>query len=176
MQIKKILLSLLYLTGIFALTACRWGMMGPTVQQIQSDECVNSIYAAEWACIKQRMASNPRHQMPSLQDEVSQYKLYGNKLEEAVAAGAISDAEASMKIMDFANLLDRRIMAERQVMMRAIDNAVTTYNNSMAASASTMPKNQAPVVYRSNATGTYVYGSDGTSCRITSSGRMMTCQ
>jgi hypothetical protein len=151
--------------------------MGPTVQQIQANQCSNSIFAVEWACVKQRMANNPRHQLPSLQDEVSQYTLYGNKLEEALAVGALSDSEASMKILEFANLLDRQIIAERQALLQAVGNSIQSYNAALSSSSSSSSatSSSGPVVYRSNATGTMVYGSDGSTCRVSASGNLLTC-
>ena len=165
---------MLLLPLITFLTGCLGAATGPTVQQIQANQCSNSIFAVEWACVKQQMANNPRHQSPSLQDEVNQYTLYGDKLEEAVEVGALSDAEASMKILEFANLLDRQILAKRQVMLQAIGNSIQNYN-STASTAGSSSSSSGPVTYRSNSTGTNVYGSDGSTCRVSTSGRLLTC-
>ena len=103
---------------VMALWAC-----GPTVQQIQATECANESFSIEWACIKSRMANNPRHQLPGLQDAVAQYTFYGNKLKTAVRKGLMSDSAASIAILQFANQLDSALLAEASYLQQ-LQNAI----------------------------------------------------
>lgn len=124
---KRSIFSVLIFALIsFSLSACLGSSSGPTVQQIQSTECVNQSFVQEWECIKLRMANNPRHQSSSLRNEVAEYTLYGNKLAQAVNSGLMGDAQASMKLIEFANAIDSQLIAKRQLFMQSLSTSNNT--------------------------------------------------
>lgn len=96
----------------FLLAAC--ALSGRTVQMMQADcqaAASNASFPDEWTCIKRTLDQSVRHKSPALRHWTAQYQVFGETLSEIVEAGRMDDATAKISLLEFANQLDRDILA-----------------------------------------------------------------
>lgn len=119
----------------FTLLGCG-ASQGPTVQQMQAGDCNYSSFEREWNCVQQKIKTNPRHNTARGKKFKVGYIAYGNRLLRSVKAGSMTDAMASLKLMEYADNVDAQIMARAsaignamQTAGREMDRQQDTYNN-----------------------------------------------
>lgn len=96
----------------FLLSACT--LSGQTVQMMQADcQAANpkASFGEDWLCIKQALDQSERHKTPALRHWTAQYRVFGEAIAEIVEADRMDDATAKIELLQFANQLDRDMMA-----------------------------------------------------------------
>ena len=113
---------------------------GKTVQMMQADCQVQfpaTSYRQEWACIQSELSRSTRHQMPRLAHYTAEYRVFGNLLQEAVERQLVDDTSAKILLLQFANQIDRDIVASQQATAASMQALSSSLNANRPLSCST---------------------------------------
>ena len=107
-------------------------VLGPTVQQMQATDCNFIKFEDEWRCIQEKIKTNPRHNTARGKEFKVGYIAYGDRLLRSVKAGSMTNATASLKLMEYADKVDAQIMAVASARASAIGNALQAAGEEMS--------------------------------------------